>query len=283
MVTIASFLSEIEKNEIATYKTHPLFAVLEDAGVDPDIKLRTLVRHAGIFAFNFKLLNNEVMSYTEEEARQDRMKATINRHCKEDGNHWPFWCHDNEALGGNTSVKFNDALKWVFGSETEVSRTDVPNVAKWIGKHGDSPFARYVLISIVELHGDLIFGHTLPLVHQWEKTTGKRLDYFGDKHRERETGTLMHQGEDDQKAFDSHVLSSAELVAAKEARAVLCSSIHKRWTAYAHAIHKEARSGGGGGALGDGDTDSKVGSAFALALAFGAGLALGIRFARGSS
>lgn len=280
MVTIAAFCKDVETKEIAAYESHPLFSVLKDTGVDLEIKLRTLVKHAGIFAMNFKVLNNEVLAYTQEEGEKDPMKATINRHCKEDGNHWPFWCHDNEALGGNVTMPLNDALKWVFGHETAVSRSDVPQVAKWIGKHGDNVYARYVLISIVELHGDLIFGHTLPLVHKWQAASGKRLDYFGDKHRELEQGTLMHQSEDAQKAFDDHVLTSAEMVAAQDARAMLCGAIHRRWAVYAQAIQKAARSGEG--EVGAADAGGKVGSALALALAFGAGIALGIRFARGS-
>lgn len=90
----------------------------------------------------------------------------------------------------------------------------------------------------------------------------------------------MHQGVDAQKALDQHVLTSDELAAAEEARAMLCSAIHKRWAVYAQEIQKIIRNGEG--ELGDGIARGTVGSGLALVLAFGAGIGLGIRFARGS-
>lgn len=241
--TIREFLKDVELKEMAAYNDSPLISLLkDDDGISPEqrhVKLRSLVKSAGMFAMNFKVLNNEVLSYPADEAKTHKLKAAISRHCKEDGNHWPFWCHDNEALGLNVETKVNDVYRYAFGNETKVSRSDVALVSKWIGKHGDSPYARYVLISLVELHGDLLFGVTLPIVHKWEEAAGKRLDYFGDKHRDREIGTLMHQDETVMEEAANHELTSDELKACEEARTMICESINIRWDVFAKSMERD--------------------------------------------
>jgi len=239
MTTISNFLNDVEKNEIKAYADHPLIKMLKDDSIPAEVKLRAMVKQAGVFAFNFRMLNKDVLKYPDDEAKGHPIKTAINRHCREDGNHWPFWCYDNEALGLNVDVKVNDMYKWIFGNETQVSRADVINVSKWIGKHGDSPYARYTLISLIELHGDLLFGITLPVAHEWQAETGKRLDYFGDKHRARETGTLQNQGDKVLDEMAHHILSEEDLVACNEARKIICGSISTRWEAFSKAMKKE--------------------------------------------
>jgi hypothetical protein len=160
----------------------PLFEFLRDKSIDSRQRLNFGPSFA-IFAMNFRDLNSYIL---REENPSDEIQEMINRHTQEDDSHWKWLLEDFEKLGFNRSLKFNDALTFLWGEQTQISRQHFYQLAQLISQA--SSVMRLVIVEAIEATGNVFFGVLTEVTQELQHTTGKNYRYYGKCHLTVETG-----------------------------------------------------------------------------------------------
>ncbi|MBE9005368.1 hypothetical protein IQ259_10000 [Fortiea sp. LEGE XX443] len=170
-------LIEQRKQEFAQL---PLFEFLQDKSIDPRQRL--------VFA---PCLSPLVMGFAElctyvfrEEPTNNTIQALINQHTYEEQNHWQWLLEDIHKLGLDESLSFTDALRFLWGEETQKTRQVCPQIERYIFK--SQPLQRLVAMEVAEAAANVFFSMTAPVITELQPITKKQYRYFGGHHVEME-------------------------------------------------------------------------------------------------
>jgi hypothetical protein len=166
-------LIEKRKQEFAQL---PLFEFVQDKSIDPRQRL--------VFA---PCLSPLVMGFGElctyvfrEEETDNTIQALINQHTYEEQNHWQWLLEDIQKLGLDKSLSFTDALRFLWGEETQKTRQVCPRIERYIFK--SEPLKRLVAIEVAEAAANVFFSVTEQVIKEIQPITKKQYRYFGGHH-----------------------------------------------------------------------------------------------------
>jgi len=184
-------LAYIETKLESEMKVHPFIQWLvpssEETSETAEKKLKSWIPCMVNFIMGFKDMNQSVLCYPETEANIDPLKAAINEHCKEDGNHWPWLLMDLKTLNLNPDTDWVTLIKFLWGSQTVGQRGAIYDFVRIVQKL-QNPLLRLCFICTVEIYGHVMLSTTTELANIIEKETGKKLHYFGQTHLRHEEG-----------------------------------------------------------------------------------------------
>ena len=161
-----------QKNQ--EYAQHPFFQYLADPEIDPYQKLSFAPVIAPL-ALEFGELCNRVF---KQEPTTDPLQAMVNQHAEEEHFHWQWLIEDLEKLGIDYSMRFSDALKFIWSKHTRVARSMYYRFERYT--EGDDPILKLVAIEVAEVTANV------------QATTGQELRYFGMCHNQVENTHTLH-------------------------------------------------------------------------------------------
>ncbi len=192
----------------------PFFKFLQDRSID--LKKRA----SGIpfwahFVMSFKDLNAYVL---REEPTTDPIQAMINQHTYEDASHWVWYVKDLDVLGIDHSLRFTDALRFLWSEETQKARQLSYDLLRLCASQTE-PVLRLVIVEAIEATGTTALSEGLvQLSQELQELTHKRPLYFSDHHLRVETGHIQAglENGDEEQFFDSIQLTDDQRAKAFE-------------------------------------------------------------------
>ena len=182
MKEVLAFI-EVKKHEFSQL---PLFKFMQDRSIDPRQRLG-FAPCISPFAMNFGDFNKYVL---RENNPTSRIQELINIHTYEDDHHWLWFLKDLEKLGFNHSLKFNDALKFMWSEETKKTRLVCNKIAQLYSPEKE-PLLRLSISEAIEATGHVILFNTAEVIKDLEPITQQKYSYFGLSHFAVETGYPM--------------------------------------------------------------------------------------------
>ena len=208
----------------AEIASHPFFAWLNASTVP--LEQRFLFTPVMIdFIMGFADMNKWFLSYPNP---QDELEHGINQHTEEDRTHSRLF-HENWYtldLEETFSWPPGKVLWWMFeSSDSAIVRRFGMEVLDLAVIYPD-PRIRFVMMEAIEICGDVFFANTAPIATILSRKHGVEHDYYGQYHRDRETGHL-HTNE---AAFNRATLSDEQRVAAESAANRIFDCFHSLLT-----------------------------------------------------
>jgi len=172
-------LIEKKKQELAK---SGLFEFMRDQSIDPRQRLAfaPCIAH---FAMSFGELNQSIF---REEPTNDPLQAMVNNHTYEDDHHWLWFLADLETLGINKSLKFSEALNFVWSEQIKASRLVTYQIFRYA--FGASSITKLAILEVIEATGNVFLSATASIAEELRSLTKKELLYFGCFHLDVETG-----------------------------------------------------------------------------------------------
>jgi hypothetical protein len=174
-------LALIEKKKQEFAKSG-LFEFMRDKSINPRQRL-AFAPCVAPFVMSFGELNKYVF---REEPTNDPIQEIVNKHSYEDDHHWLWFLEDLETLGINRTLKFSDALNFVWSEETQASRWVTYQIFRYA--FGASPIAKLAIMEVIEATGNVFFSTAAPIAEELRTITQKEFLYFGCFHLAVETG-----------------------------------------------------------------------------------------------
>lgn len=174
-------LIEKRKQEFAQL---PLFQFLQDKSIDPRQRL-IWAPCAAPLAMSFRHLNKYDL---RKEPTDDPIQEIINRHTYEDDHHWVWFLEDLEKLGFDDSIRFSDAIKFLWGKETYKTRQICHQIA--LHTFRAEPIVVLAAIEAIEATGNVASAMTAQVAQELEQITQQKYRYFGEHHLCVETGHI---------------------------------------------------------------------------------------------
>lgn len=142
------------------------------------------------FIMSFADLNKWFLRYEDP---QDEFQQNINTHTEEDATHSRFfvenWSH--LKLGDTHNWSASKGLWWLFHAEgTAAVRRFGMDILALAASFPD-PMVRFPMMEAIEICGDIFFAATAPIAKLMESQEDVEHIYYGQFHRDRETGHLQ--------------------------------------------------------------------------------------------
>jgi hypothetical protein len=171
----------------AKFAAHPLFSFLRGTTDAPErgLALAPALAH---FVMTFADIYRFVLC---REPTDDACQALVNAHTREDGDHFKWFLSDLAKLGHDPSLRFSDALRFVWSEDTVQLRRLSYEICR-LGLDS-SPLHKLVLVQCIESTGSVMLSAVAPLGRAIGARTGQRLTYFGPHHFETESGHTIEQ------------------------------------------------------------------------------------------
>jgi hypothetical protein len=184
-------LALIEKKK-QKFASSGLFEFMRDQSIDPRQRL-AFAPCIAPFAMSFGEFNKYVF---REEPTNDPLQIIVNNHTYEDDHHWLWFLEDLETLGINTTVKFSDALNFLWHQETKGSRWVSHQIFR--SAFGASPITKLAILEVLEATANVFFSTAAPIAQELRTINQKEVLYFGCFHLAVETGHTRGTPELDQ-------------------------------------------------------------------------------------
>jgi hypothetical protein len=173
---------EFKKQEFAQL---PLFKFMQDQSITPRQRL-SFAPCMAHFIMSFSDINKYVLRNSNI---SNPIQEMVNQYTYEDDNHWPWFIADIEKLGFNSSLSFTDALKFIWGEETKITRQIAYQV---IGCALDAePNIKILIIQALEATADVFFSKSTQITLELQISNKEDYCFFGDLHLHEETGHSM--------------------------------------------------------------------------------------------
>lgn len=163
----------------------PLFDFMQDKSIDPRERL-SWAPCAASFVLNFGELNKYCF---REEPTSDPIQAIINKHTYEDDHHWLWFLEDLEKLELDKTLKFSDALRFLWSEE--IKNTRWLNYQLYRYASTATPIQKLIIIEVCEATGNIMFSHAAEIGREIKAITQKECRYFADFHLAVETGHMI--------------------------------------------------------------------------------------------
>ncbi len=172
-------LIEKRKQEFAEL---PFFKFLQDRSIHPRQRLAFAPCFAP-FAMSFGDLNKYVF---RKEPANSKIQEIINKHTYEDDHHWEWFLEDIEKLQCNPSLKFSDALRFLWSDETKNARLYCQQIAQFCLQA--DPVVVLAVIEAIEAAGNMISPVIANVADELPQIGPQGYRYFGQFHVAVETG-----------------------------------------------------------------------------------------------
>jgi hypothetical protein len=172
-------LIETKKQEFAK---SGLFEFMRDTSINPRQRL-AFAPCIAPFVMSFGELNKSVF---REEPTNDPIQEIVNKHSYEDDHHWLWFLEDLETLGINRTLKFSDALNFLWNEETKASRWLTHQIFRYAFEA--TPIAKLAILEVIEATGNVFFSTAAPIAQELRTIAHKQFLYFGCFHLALETG-----------------------------------------------------------------------------------------------
>ncbi len=176
-------LALIEKNK-QEYAQLPLFNFMQNKSINPRQRL-AWAPCAAHFIMNFGELNKY---FLRAEPTTDPIQALINKHTYEDDHHWLWFLEDLKNLELDKSLKFTEALKFLWSEETKSSRWLNYQLYRYTSQA--TPIQKTIVIEVTEATGNIMFSTAAEIGKEIKEITRKPCKYFADFHLNVETGHI---------------------------------------------------------------------------------------------
>ncbi|BAZ42310.1 hypothetical protein NIES4101_82790 [Calothrix sp. NIES-4101] len=177
-------LSLIEKKK-QDFAILPLFQYMENPYIHPLQRLAFAPCMAH-FIMSFSDINKYVLRTPQS---SHSIQKIVNQYTYEDDNHWPWFISDVEQLGFNQLLSFTDALKFIWGEETKITRQIAYRTARY-ALEGE-PEIKILIIQVLEATADVFFSKSLKITSELRQNTNLEYLFFGDLHLHEETEHTM--------------------------------------------------------------------------------------------
>ncbi|WP_293133094.1 hypothetical protein [Microcoleus sp. bin38.metabat.b11b12b14.051] len=174
-------LALIEKKKQEFAKSG-LFEFMRDKSINPRQRL-AFAPCVAAFVMSFGEFNKYVF---REEPTNDPIQEIVNKHSYEDDHHWLWFLEDLETLSINKTLRFSDALNFLWNEETKASRWVTHQIFRYA--FGATPIARLAILEVIEATGNVFFSTAAPIAEELRTITQKEFLYFGCFHLAVETG-----------------------------------------------------------------------------------------------
>ncbi|MEH2410101.1 hypothetical protein [Nostoc sp.] len=172
-------LIEQKKQE---YAQLPLFNFMQNKTINPRQRL-AWAPCAAHFIMNFGELNKY---FLRVEPTSDPIQTLINRHTYEDDHHWLWFLEDLKNLELDKSLKFSDALKFLWSEETKNARWLNYQLYRYSSEA--TPIQKIIIIEVTEATGNIMFSTAAEIGKEIKAITQKPCRYFADFHLDVESG-----------------------------------------------------------------------------------------------
>lgn len=173
---------DLIQNKKQEFAQLPLFNFMRDKSIDPRQRL-AWAPCAANFIMNFGELNKY---FLRVEPTEDPLQIIINKHTYEDDHHWLWFLEDLKRLELDQSLKFSEALRFLWSEETETSRWLTYQLYRYTLQ--STPIQKLIVIEVVETTGNVMFSTAADIHRELKATTHKECLYFADFHLAVETG-----------------------------------------------------------------------------------------------
>ena len=174
-------LALIEKKKQEFAKSG-LFEFMRDKSINPRQRL-AFAPCVAPFVMSFGEFNKYVF---REEPTNDPIQEIVNKHSYEDDHHWLWFLEDLETLSINKTLRFSDALNFLWNEETKASRWVTHQIFRYA--FGATPIAKLAILEVIEATGNVFFSTAAPIAEELRTITQKEFLYFGCFHLAVETG-----------------------------------------------------------------------------------------------
>jgi hypothetical protein len=180
------FAIEEKKQDFAKL---PLFKFMQDKNLQPRQRL-SFAPCMAHFIMSFGDLNSYVLRSNQS---LDKFQTIVNKYTYEDDNHWPWFLTDIENLGFNAEVNIPQALRYIWGEESKITRQLVYQIAGHT-LQADSVI-RFLVVQVLEATGDVFFSISNEIVFELQAITRKEYLFFGETHIHEENEHIIATAE----------------------------------------------------------------------------------------
>ncbi len=178
---ILNYISEKQQ----AFAKLPFFSFLRDSAYSTEE--RFVFAPAGApFIMAFGDLNRYTLYVAES---SDPLQQIINVHSEEDSTHYRMYLQDLDTLAFDVPLRYADTLQFLWGEERKHSRLTCLLLTGLLSSV--SLKQRLVIVEAVEAAGAEAFRTFAALADEHRKSTGRKLKFFGDHHKDLETGHTM--------------------------------------------------------------------------------------------
>jgi hypothetical protein len=183
------YMFEYINDKCRAFDERPLFAYLRDSRVDPRHRLN-FVPYAAHFVMTFADLYHFFLT---EEPPRDEYQRLVNTHLAEEGSHWKWFLCDLSNMDLDPSLRFTDALRFIWSDDTIKTRRLAYQMCRLSG--GMSSLQKLVMVLAIEATGRVALEAAVSAGRQVEANSGQKLVYFGQHHLDTEhKHTVEDQG-----------------------------------------------------------------------------------------
>jgi hypothetical protein len=164
------------KEKQKVFAQAPFFDYLRDTKINPNDRM-AFAPCLAFFIMSFSELNRYVI---RQEPTVDPIQALVNHHTYEDEDHWIWFLEDLKKLGYDESVKFTEAIRFLWSDETRVQRDFV----RWMFQEGAdaSPLHRILFVEVMEVTAASFLEVSSALVAELKNSEGYDCRFFGETH-----------------------------------------------------------------------------------------------------
>ncbi len=185
----------------AEFSERPLFRYLRNESIDPVERL-SFVPCIAPFVMTF----SDLYRLLTVAPGGDRYQQLVNAHLAEEDGHWKWFLSDLRNLDLDPTMRFTDALRFLWSDETVRGRMLVYEMCLLAA--GRDSLSKLVLVHSIEATGQAGLAAAATVGREAAKRLGRKLVYFGRHHLETEQ---HHTLEDDsiRRSLEEVVLDSA--------------------------------------------------------------------------
>jgi hypothetical protein len=165
----------------STFARQPLFEYLRDETVAASRRL-SFVPFMTHFVMTFADLYNYVLT---EGSPRDSYDELVNTHLAEDATHWKWFLADLASADLDPSLRFSDALRFVWSDATVQTRLLSYRICQLSGRA--TSLQKLVIVSCIEATGKVGLGALAVAGAAVERAIGRKLVYFGPHHVDTES------------------------------------------------------------------------------------------------
>jgi ribosome-associated translation inhibitor RaiA len=180
------FLIEEKKQEFAKL---PLFKFMQDKNLQPRQRL-SFAPCMAHFIMSFGDLNSYVLRSKQQE---EKFQIIVNKYTYEDDNHWPWFLTDIEHLGFNTRINIPQALRYLWGEESKLTRQLVYQIAGHTLQA--DPVIKFVVVQVLEATSDVFFTISNEIAFELQAITNNEYFFFGEAHIREENEHIIATAE----------------------------------------------------------------------------------------
>ena len=164
------------ENKKQDFARLPFFEYMQDRSIDPRQRLAFAPCMAP-FVMSFRDLNQNVF---REEPTTNEIQLIINKHTREEDCHWIWFLEDLEKLGFDISLKYSDALKFLWSEETKIARRAAYELYRYAFEA--SPVQKLIVIEVEEATVDVFLSVSSQVILELVSSLNREYRYFGAGH-----------------------------------------------------------------------------------------------------